>query len=113
MGGMGLVEWMTHNVTPELERASTECMYYLLLPLGGALLMHVIRCVSSSVPSLYVRPAVLCLHVLYSGTMQCTFLLPPFCFLALLCFTPEMKLKLTCSSLTLPGFNSFLFSTQV
>ncbi len=49
MGGMGLVEWvlgcnepaaLTHNVTPERERASTECMYFLPLPPGGALLMH-------------------------------------------------------------------------
>lgn len=69
MGGIGLVEWvlgcsepaaLTHNVTPERERPSTECMYYLPLPLGGALLMHVVRCVcvSPSVPSLYVRSAV-------------------------------------------------------
>lgn len=63
MGGMGLVEWvlgcrepaaLTHNVTPERERAGTECMYYLPLPLGGALLMHVVRCVCPLLFHLYM-----------------------------------------------------------
>lgn len=60
MGGMGLVEWvlgcnepaaLTHNVTPERERVSTECMYFLPLPPGGRSvnasfdLWHVVRCV--------------------------------------------------------------------
>lgn len=48
MGGVGLV-WcwdgmnpsaLTHNVTTECERASTECMHFFPLPLGGALSMH-------------------------------------------------------------------------
>ncbi len=91
MGGMGLVEWvlgcnepaaLTHNVTPERGRASTECMHFLPIPPGGALLMHPLTSGMSyavCVPFCSISVCLSCcwcLHILYSETMRCTFYLP-------------------------------------